>query len=208
MSPGASTAESGAARLDALSRRLLAAVPELRVATAATEAEREAILRLRFRHVVERGWSPAAAHPGGLERDEHDSRALQIGAWRGDELVGAIRVVLPHPGRRLPVEEDFALIVEPQGAVAEAGRLVIAPECRGDPAHRAWGALFARAWLTLRAHRIRVLAGAASPAMIERLRALGLPFEILGPAREHWGEPRHPVRLDPEPGRPTWFSAG
>jgi putative hemolysin len=205
MSPGASTAESGAARLDALSRRLLAAVPELRVAAAATEAEREAILRLRFRHVVDHGWSTAAAHPGGLERDEHDPRALQIGAWRGDELVGAIRVVLPHPGRRLPVEEDFALIVEPQGAVAEAGRLVIAPEYRGDPAHRAWGALFARGWLTLRAHRIRVLAGAASPAMIERLRALGLPFEILGPAREHWGEQRHPVRLDPEPGRPTWF---
>jgi hypothetical protein len=40
--------------------------------------------------------------------------------------------------------------------------------------------------------------------MVERLRALGLPFEVLGPAREHWGRPRHPVRLDPANGRPRW----
>ena len=43
--------------------------------------------------------------------------------------------------------------------------------------------------------------------MVERLRALGLPFEILGPAREHWGEQRHPVRLDPARGRPGWYES-
>jgi hypothetical protein len=197
MSPVAST---GSAGLDALSRRLLAAAPELRVAVAAP-AEREAIFRLRAEHIAAAGW---AALPERREADEHDGRALQIGAWRGADLVGAIRLVLP--GAPLPVEAAFGLRIEPRGAVAEAGRLVIAPAHRGDPAHRAWGALFARTWLTLREHDLAVLAGAAARPMIERLRALGLPFEILGPARDHWGEPRHPVRLDPAHGTARWYS--
>jgi hypothetical protein len=197
MSPAACT---GSAGLDALSRRLLAAVPDLRVAVAGP-AEREAIFRLRAEHITAAGW---AALPERREADEHDARALQIGAWRDGALVGAIRLVLP--GAPLPVEEAFELRIEPHDAVAEAGRLVIAQAQRGDPAHLAWGALFARAWLTLRDHNLSVLAGAAARPMIDRMRALGLPFEILGPAREHWGEPRHPVRLDPEHGAPHWYS--
>jgi hypothetical protein len=118
------------------------------------------------------------------------------------------RLLAALPELRVAVastEADFDLVVEPRGAVAEAGRLVITPEHRGDPAHRTWGALFGRAWLMLRAHGLAVLAGAAGPPMIERLRALGLPFEILGPARAHWGEERHPVRLDPAAGDPRWY---
>jgi hypothetical protein len=57
----------------------------------------------------------------------------------------------------------------------------------------------------MRSRGYSVLAGAAAPRTIERLRALGLPFEILGPARRHWGEERHPVRLDPAHGAPRWF---
>jgi hypothetical protein len=152
MSPAASP---GSAELDALSRRLLAAVPELRVAVA-EPAEREAIYRLRAEHIVAAGW---AVLPADREVDAHDACALQIGAWRGPTLVGAIRLVLP--GEPLPVEEAFGLRIEPLGAVAEAGRLVIAPAQRRDPAHRAWGALFACVWLTLREHELSVLAGAA-----------------------------------------------
>lgn len=36
-------------------------------------------------------------------------------------------------------------------------------------------------------------------------RELGLPFETLAPARPYWGEPRHPVRLNPAQGHPRWF---
>jgi hypothetical protein len=42
--------------------------------------------------------------------------------------------------------------------------------------------------------------------MIERLLGVGLPFETLGEARPFWGEYRHPVRLDPAGGAPSWFS--
>jgi hypothetical protein len=107
----------------------------------------------------------------------------------------------------LPVEEGFNLDVEPRGAVTEAGRLVIVPEHRGDPSHRIWGALFARAWLTMRALGFSLLCGAASPGLVARMRTLGLPFEVIGPARRYWGELRVPVRLDPAAGDPRWFRA-
>ena len=195
----------GIVALDLLSERLLAVLSELRVTVASTDAERDAAYRLRYAQVVGHGWAERAALPAGLERDAYDAAALHIGAWRDGDLAGTVRLVLPVPGRRLPVEADFELEIEPRGAVAEAGRLVIAPEHRGDHAHRIWGALFARAWLTLRRHGYAVLAGAAAPPMIERLRALGLPFEVLGPTRAHWGEERHPVRLDPATGDPRWY---
>lgn len=194
----------GVAALDALAARLLAGAGTLRVQPACDDRERAAVYALRHRHLTAVG----AAAPGAVgERDVHDDDALHACAWSGSELVGTVRIVLPAGGRPLPIETDFGLAVEPRGAVAEAGRLVIAPEYRGDPAHRAWGALFGLAWLELRERGIAVLAGAAAPRMVERLRALGLPFELLGPAQPHWGELRHPVRLDPAGGDPSWFPA-
>jgi hypothetical protein len=49
------------------------------------------------------------------------------------------------------------------------------------------------------------MTGTTAPRMVGRLRALGLPFEILAPAEPYWGEDRHPVRLDPAHSRPRWF---
>jgi N-acyl-L-homoserine lactone synthetase len=199
------TEATGLTALDALSDRLLAAAPALRVAVAAADAERQAAYRLRCAQVVGHGWMDAASLPDGVEVDAYDADALQVCAWDGEALVGTVRLVLPAAGRPLPVEADFGIAVEPVGEVVEAGRLVIAPTYRGDPAHRAWGALFGCAWVSMRARGYSVLAGTAAPRTIERLRALGLPFEILGPARMHWGEERHPVRLDPARGAPRWF---
>jgi N-acyl-L-homoserine lactone synthetase len=199
------TEATGLRALDALSERLLAAAPSLRVAVAAADAERQAAYRLRHAQVMHAGWVDPADLPDGLEVDAYDADALQICAWDGEALVGTVRLVFPDAGRPLPVETDFDIRVEPRGHVVEAGRLVIAPTYRGDPAHRAWGALFACAWLSMRARGYSVLAGAAAPRTIKQLRALGLPFEILGPARRHWGEERHPVRLDPAGGNPRWF---
>jgi N-acyl-L-homoserine lactone synthetase len=199
------TEANGLTALDALSDRLLAAAPSLRVAVAATDAERQAAYRLRYAQVVGHGWMDAARLPDGVEVDDYDADALQVCAWDGEALVGTVRLVFPATGRPLPVEADFGITVEPPGEVVEAGRLVIAPTYRGDPAHRTWGTLFACAWVSMRAWGYSVLAGTAAPRTIERLRALGLPFEILGPARMHWGEARHPVRLDPARGAPRWF---
>lgn len=208
MSRGASYSPAdGLVALDELSRQLLAAASSLRVAPACTGAELEAVHRLRFAHVVEHGWSRRERHPDGLERDAYDVRALQIAAWEGAQLAGTVRLVLPVAGARLPVEDAFGLDVEPRGEVVEVGRLLIAPDHRGDPAHAVWGALFACTWLEARARGHTVLAGTASPAFVARYRAIGLIFEVLAPARDHWGEARHPVRLDPaRDGAPGWFT--
>ena len=199
------TTTPGIAALDRLSGQLLRAAPDLRVAVATSEAEREATFRLRYVQVVAGAWADRTTLAAGTEQDAHDADALHVGAWTDDALAGTLRLVLPRPGRCLPVEEAFGIEIAPTGAVAEVGQLVVAPEQRGDPAHRIWGALFARAWLELRSHGLAVLAGTAAPRMVGRLREVGLPFEVLAPARPYWGEQRHPVRLDPSHSRPRWF---
>jgi hypothetical protein len=203
----ASTSTSGLGALDQLSQQLLDAAEagEFRVGVAQTPGEHDAIYLLRYQQVTGDGWARPDDLPDGRERDEHDPFAIQVGAWAGVPLVGAMRLVLPRPSRRLPVEEAFGIDIEPRGRVVEAGRLVVAPAHRGDASHRIWGALFARAWLTMRGLGLNLLCGAASPAMVDRLRALGLPFEVLAAARPYWGEQRVPVRLDPAGGHPRWF---
>jgi N-acyl-L-homoserine lactone synthetase len=194
---------AGVIALDRLSERLLAQAAPLR---AEVTTDLEPVHRLRYAHVVGAGWARPEELPGEVERDDYDGVAVHVAAWDGDALVGAIRVVPPVAGRRLPVEAAFGVDVPPAGAVAEIGRLLIAPGFRGDPAHRAWGALFARSWLECRRLGLAVLAGSTTPAMVERCRAIGLAFEVLGPPRPHWGEARVPVRLDPaRDGAPGWF---
>jgi hypothetical protein len=198
MSPAASPSRPDrpdTAALDALAARLARAAP-LRVAPA-TAPEADAVRRLRDQHVVELGWG---------DGDDPGDHEVAIAAWDGDALAGTIRLVLPRPGFRLPVEEAFDLDIEPRGGVVEIGRLLIPADRRGDPAHVTWGALFAHAWFEVRARGLSVLAGAATASLIERYRMLGLPFEVLGPARRHWGEDRHPVRLDAtRVTTPTWY---
>ena len=90
-------AHPGVSALDGLSERLLAAADGLDVALATTESQEDAIYRLRHRQVVEHGWVNVAELPHGTERDGYDSAALHVGAWKGDALVGAMRLVLPRP---------------------------------------------------------------------------------------------------------------
>lgn len=193
----------GVAALDRLALRLLAAAAPIRLDLARAPAELRAVHRLRFEHVVDRGWAEPGDYPDGLERDAYDDVGVQVAAWDGDVLVGTVRIVPPMAARRLPTEEAFRLSIEPLGAVVDVGRLVIAPRYRGDPAHGVMGALFGRAWQEVRARGFVVLAGAASTPLVDRYHAIGLEFEIIGPEQDYWGEPRLPVRLDPRRGTGT-----
>jgi len=89
-----------------------------RAGGALSDAERRAVYRLRHDQVTGDGWAECDAD--GLEHDAYDIDALHICAWRGPDLVGTVRVVLPVDGRPLPVEAAFGVTVEPRGAVAEA----------------------------------------------------------------------------------------
>ena len=195
----------GIAALDALAGQLLLRAG-VRIGVAHTISELGAVHRLRHRDVSADGWAGAERAPDGLEPDPYDDHALQLAAWRGTALVATMRLVLPVPGRRMPTETAFGLDLEPRGEVVDVGRLLVGPAFRGDPAHRAWGGLFALAWQESRARSYTVMAGIASKQLVERYRSLGITVEILGPSRMDAGTELAPIRLDPAAGKPPdWY---
>jgi hypothetical protein len=175
----------GVGALDRLAEELAGAAG-LRLGVADSPAELIAAHRLRYRHAGEHGTETAAD-------DVYDSRSLQICAWDDEVVVGTLRLVLPMPGKRLPVETAFSVTVEPAGEVVDVGPVVIAAELAGEGAQRIADGLLAQAWFETRARGYLVMAGVASSRLTGRLRALGLDVEVLG--RD--AADRTAIRVDP-----------
>lgn len=186
-------ASSAAGVADRLADQVIEAVP-YRLELARTEAERDAVFRLRCRTVIEMGWGTEADFPDGVERTEEDEFASHIAAWENEDLVGSARVVTPRAGRRLPIEMEFDVPVNQRDV--EVGRTVVVPRLRGATGHSLVVALFARCWQEMRALGFTELVSAVPPRLIELYRSLGFTVIELGPGREHWGEERLPVRFD------------
>ncbi len=159
------------------------------------------MFRLRYRITLERGWRRPEDMPDGLERDAYDDEhAAQIAGWDGDVLAACARVVYPVPGKPLPTEAAFGIVAEPAGRVADAGRLIVAPEYRGG-GHAILGGLSASIWIAMSRRGYRWVAVAISERMIELSRSLGFEVKRLGPPREHWGDLRVPALMSaPDPG--------
>jgi hypothetical protein len=155
-------------------------------AVARDDRARSAAFRLRAEAVAARGWV-------GPERDAYDERAVHLVGWDGAEPVCTGRIVFP-PGP-LPTERECGLVVEPAGAVADVGRMVVAGSHQ-QPGAGPFMALLAALYLQVRARGFDVACGmmAARVRMVTRL--LGLRLEILGPEREYWSELRAPVRFE------------
>ena len=176
--------------LDALITRMLARVPfDYRVA--ATDSEREIAYRLRGSAVLDRGWCTASDLPGGMERDEHDDRAVHVIGWDGDVAMSTGRVVLP-PG--LPTEEACGIVVEPRGEVVDVGRMCVAVSHQSLE-HAAFIGLMCRLYLVMREHGYRFASGMMSVPARAMMGLFGLQLEILGPERTYWNESRVPVRF-------------
>jgi len=186
---------------DQLAHSLVAAADPIRFDIAHSDQEREAVYRLRYQVVVERGWALAAEFPAGLEFDEYDQVATHIVGWAGNVLAaGSIlaataRLVLPAEGRPLPTEAAFGLQVAPRGQVADMGRQIVAREY-SSVRHKVFAALLARTWLEMRAHGYVLVCGDFSPTMMRLYRMLGFNVKQLGPAQKFWGEERAPILVD------------
>jgi N-acyl-L-homoserine lactone synthetase len=180
---------------DQLAHSLVAAADPIRFDLARTDAEREAVYRLRYQVVVERGWALAEEFPAGLEFDHYDQYAAHITGWAGTDLAATARLVLPAEGRVLPTEEAFELQVTPRGQVADMGRQIVAREY-SSMRHKVFAALLARTWLEMRAHGYALVCGDFSPTMMRLYRMLGFNVTQLGPARKFWGEERAPILVD------------
>jgi N-acyl-L-homoserine lactone synthetase len=181
--------------LDALADVLLARAAPVQFARAASAAEEDAAYRLRFDTVVDEGWATAADFPDGLERDEYDERAVHVLGRLGERLVAVARLVFPEPGRPLPTEREFDLVMQPADGVVDIGRAIVVKNYRSAE-HTLFGALLARCWLEIRARGHQNLCGAATRPRLERYQQFGLPLRVLGPSRRYWGEDRYPVSLN------------
>ncbi|MDP9342363.1 MAG: GNAT family N-acetyltransferase [Actinomycetota bacterium] len=180
--------------LDSLARLWIERAAPIAIGLAESREEREAVYRLRYEVVVEQGWARPEEFPDGTERDGFDDGAVHVVARAGHELAGSSRVVFPVPGRRLPTEEAFDMLVEPMGGVVNFDRTLVMSPHR-TPDHRVLAGVIARSWLEARARGFSMCCGILSPEMIERYRQLGIELTILGPARPHWGEDRFPIRF-------------
>jgi N-acyl-L-homoserine lactone synthetase len=192
----AAEAPSGEAEaVDRACAQVLESAEPLRVEPGCSAAEREACFRLRYRCVVENGWADPSDLPDGTERDAYDDIAVHICAWNGSELAGTVRLVFPRPGLTLPIEKEFGVELRPPGEVVDGGRLVVAPEHRGDADHRVLAALFSSCWLRARERGLHRFASVSPDRIVALYRRLGLNVEVLGEPRAFWGEERRPILL-------------
>jgi N-acyl-L-homoserine lactone synthetase len=182
-------------RLDDVSRRILAHTGPIDFRFAASEAERDAVYRLRRRIVGERGWGVSEELPDGREHDRFDDDAHHALGLRDGVPVATSRLVFPRPERKLPTEETFDLVVRPPGEVVDVGRIIVSRDV--DPPHRAvFWQLLALIWLELRDRGFSRVCGANTTSMNRLYEAMGFRVTPLGPARDYWGARRIPILMD------------
>ena len=167
----------------------------IRFDVARTEAERDAVFRLRYRVAIEHGWANPADFPDGRERDAYDAEAIHIVGWDGATLAATSRLVLPNPNRPLPTELAFGLIVEPRGRMLNIDRLTVAPGY-SDRRHRTMFALLGASWGQTRAHDCHAWVGISTTAMVRLFRLLGFETPALAPPQRFWNEERVPIFCD------------
>lgn len=192
--PGEPSEETLAA-LDQLSRGFIGSIDALRFDVAHDDSEREAVYRLRYQTVIQRGWAQPGDIPDGMEHDPYDEVAIHIVGWDGHRLAATSRLVLPGGGLALPTEEAFHLRVEPHGQVVDMGRQIVAHEYSSIK-HKVFAALLAKTWLEIRANGYSLVCGDFSPAMTRLYRIMGFDVKELGPAQSFWGEDRTPIMVN------------
>jgi N-acyl-L-homoserine lactone synthetase len=182
-------------RLDDVCRRILSGAGPIAWGFAASDAERDAVYRLRGHVVLERGWGSREEVPDGREQDRWDESALHAVGWMGGEAVATTRLVFPRPDRLLPIEEVFHLRVRPSGEVVDMGRVVVARDV-DQPRRAVFWQLLSLLWLELRDRGFSRVCGANTTSMIRMYEAMGFDVTPLGPPREYWGEQRFPIKVD------------
>src|SRR5262249_42112316 len=151
-------------------------------------AEREAVYRLRYEEVIERGWAQPADYPDGLERDQDDEEAAQIALWDGDVLAGTARLIFPVPDQPLPVETSFNIVIEPRHQVVYLSRILIAPPYRGKGQHRFLLGLLGMSWIELRGRGFRHICGVFAEAVMPTFQSVGVQIAPLGAPQDFLGE--------------------
>jgi N-acyl-L-homoserine lactone synthetase len=194
--------EPALALADGLASRIVGGAAPIRFSVAQSNADREAVFRLRYQVVIERGWARPEDFPDGLERDGHDEKAIHIAGWDGKVLAATSRLVLPEARGRLPTEQAFDIEVKPAGEVADMGRQIVGRDY-SNVRHLVFAALLAKTWLEMRKHGFALVCGDFSPAVTRLYRMVGFAVKQIGPSRKFWGEERFPILVDVAGSVPT-----
>jgi len=201
LSEGAASSRSGIERFDLLAQRMLRAARPVHFDIARSARELDAVYRLRFRTIVERGWACREQFQSGIEKDEYDDTAVQIVALQAGAVVGATRIVLPSPGCRLPTEEAFSFNVNLHNRVADVARA-----CRDsryhDPHQRVFLGLLSKAWIEIRARGFTNVLGVMEARMMRLYQGMGFRVTALAASRLYWGVERSPVLICPREATP------
>jgi N-acyl-L-homoserine lactone synthetase len=181
--------------LDAIAATFIDLAAPIRVISATTEGEREALYRLRYRTMLEEGWGHAEDYPDGMERDKFDDRAVHIVAWDGSDAVGSSRLIFPEPGLILPTEEACGIDVQSRGRVVDGGRMAVSRAFRGSGQRILLG-LLGRGFQETRSRGCCLMVSLLTPGMIRLYRHIGMEASTLGPPCRHLGAERRPVLFD------------
>ena len=187
--------QSALALADGLASRIVGGAAPIQFRVAQSNSERQAVYRLRYQVVIERGWAQPEDLPDGLERDDYDAGAIHIVGWDGDVLAATSRLVLPGSQSLLPTEQAFDIKVEPRGRVADMGRQIVSRDY-SSVRHLAFAALLAKTWLEMRPPGFTLWCGFFSPTMPRLYRMVGFDVKQIGPSRKFWGEERFPILVD------------
>jgi hypothetical protein len=163
---------------------------------AESPSDRDEVLRMRYRCVIEEGWARPEDHPDGREHDEDDEGALFVVCRDGASMIGSMRIVLPRAGRLLPIEREFGIRARPVGGVFEVGRLIVDPVARSGRSPLIMAGLSGRGWIEALARGLRRGLATATPEVVDLYRSVGLRVSVLGPARSYWGLRRAPIQVE------------
>ena len=183
-------------RVDAFARAAVARAAPARFGVAVRAADLAAAYRLRGEVVVSQGWASADAFPDGLEHDAEDAAAVQVVGWDSDRVVATGRLVWPAPGRPLPTEAAFDLVVPARERVADVGRICVAADHR-DCGHRVLWGLLGQTWIEMRRRGYQDMCCAVAAPVARLYARLGFRVTPLAPARSYWGVARFPALVAP-----------
>jgi N-acyl-L-homoserine lactone synthetase len=188
--------DGAVARVSALAAAWIARAAPVRFGVARSARDIEAVQRLRYEVVVERGWAPAHVFPDGLERDADDVVAVQVAGWSGDRVVATGRLVEPRVGRPLPTEAAFGVALPGRDELVDIGRVCVAPTYR-DSGHRVFRGILGQLWLEMLGLGYQAAATVVTSAVARMYQRWGIGVTVLGPSRIYWGEPRSQARITP-----------
>lgn len=145
------------------------------------------VLDLFSRIAEEEGWQP------GDYLKSNPPAAVHIALECDGEAVGGLQAVLPDNAGRLPCHRVWPEVVLPK-RTAHVAIIAVAAAHRGRI--DSFWALCQDLWLYAADNRIEALSLECTERMLVVYRRLGLPLQVVGELREHWGEPCYLTKVD------------